>query len=97
MSNYSKVTNWTAKDTLPSGDPDKVISGAEFDTEFSAIQTAINSKTDQTAIYPVGALFLSTSSTSPATSLGFGTWGSLTGGFIVDESTPSIYIWKRTA
>lgn len=46
MSNYSKATNFTAKDSLPSGDSAKVIRGSEFDTEFNAIQTAVNSKSD---------------------------------------------------
>jgi len=44
MSNYTKTTNFTAKDSLPSGDSGKVIRGSEFDTEFSAISTAIATK-----------------------------------------------------
>ncbi len=40
MSNYTKTTNFTAKDSLPSGDSSKVIRGSEFDTEFNAIATA---------------------------------------------------------
>jgi hypothetical protein len=97
MSDYSKNINWTAKDALTSGAAGKTISGVDFDSEFSAIQTAVNSKTDQSAIYPVGSIFMSTSSVSPATSLGFGTWSTLTGGFFADESTPVVYIWQRTA
>jgi len=46
MSNYTKTTNFTAKDSLPSGDSGKVIRGSEFDTEFSAISTAIATKAD---------------------------------------------------
>ena len=46
MSNYTKNTNFTAKDNLTSGDPAKVIKGAEFDTEFNSLQTAVNSKAD---------------------------------------------------
>lgn len=44
MSDYSKTTNFGAKDTLPSGDSNKIIRGSEFDTEFDAIVTAIASK-----------------------------------------------------
>jgi len=44
MSDYTKTTNFTAKDSLPSGDSGKVIRGSEFDTEFSAISTAIATK-----------------------------------------------------
>jgi hypothetical protein len=46
MSNYSKTTNFTAKDNLASGDPAKLILGGEFDTEFSGIQNAVSSKLD---------------------------------------------------
>jgi hypothetical protein len=37
---YTPATNFGAKDTLPTNDPGKVIKGAEFTTEFNAIQTA---------------------------------------------------------
>jgi hypothetical protein len=46
MSNYTKATNFTAKDSLTSGNPSKVVRGSEIDTEFTAIQTAVNSKAD---------------------------------------------------
>jgi hypothetical protein len=46
MSNYSKTTNFGAKDTLPSGDSNKIIRGSEFDTEFDALVTAVASKSD---------------------------------------------------
>ena len=44
MANYTKVTNFTSKDSLTSGDPNKVVKGAEIDTEFTAISTAIATK-----------------------------------------------------
>jgi hypothetical protein len=47
MSTYTKTTNFTAKDNLTSGDPAKVIKGSEFDTEFNALETAVNSKSDK--------------------------------------------------
>ena len=46
MSNYTKTTNFTAKDSLPSGDSGKVIRGSVFDTEFNAISTAVATKSD---------------------------------------------------
>jgi hypothetical protein len=46
MSNYIKATDFAAKDALPSGDAAKVIKGAEFEDEFDAIATAVNSKAD---------------------------------------------------
>lgn len=46
MSDYAKTTNFTAKDSLTTGDPEKLILGADFDTEFNAIATAIATKYD---------------------------------------------------
>lgn len=46
MSNYTKTTNFTSKDSLASGNPLKVVRGSEFDTEFNAISTAIATKAD---------------------------------------------------
>lgn len=46
MANYTKATNFTAKDSLPSGNAGKIIKGAEIDTEFTAIASAIASKAD---------------------------------------------------
>jgi hypothetical protein len=46
MSNYTKSTNFTSKDSLPSGDALKIVKGAEFDTEFNAIATAVATKAD---------------------------------------------------
>jgi hypothetical protein len=44
MSNYTKTTDFAAKDDLPTGNTNKIIRGAEFDDEFNNIQTAINTK-----------------------------------------------------
>ena len=46
MSNYTKTTDFQAKDSLPAGDSNKVIRGSEFETEFDNIATAVNSKAD---------------------------------------------------
>ena len=108
MADYNKATNFTAKDTLPTGNAGKIVKGTEIDTELSAISNAIASKADINspsftgtpvaptasagtsttqlattafvtaalgAIYPVGSIYINaTSSTNPATLLGFGTW-----------------------
>lgn len=49
MSNYTIQVTWSGKNALGSTDPEKIISGADYHTEFSAIQTAINSKMDITS------------------------------------------------
>ena len=46
MAQYVKATNFASKDSLLSGDPNKIVKGTEVDDEFSAIQTAVNSKAD---------------------------------------------------
>jgi hypothetical protein len=46
MSDYTKTTNFTAKDALSTGDPLKVIKGSYFDTEFDNIATAVATKYD---------------------------------------------------
>lgn len=47
MSDYSKSTNFAAKDALTTGDPNKVVKGTEIDDEFNAISSAIASKADE--------------------------------------------------
>ena len=46
MSNYTIQVAWSGKDALPDSDPGKVISGADFNTEFTSVRTAVNSKAD---------------------------------------------------
>ena len=46
MSNYTIAVPWSGKDALSDSDAAKVISGADFNTEFSAVQTAVNTKAD---------------------------------------------------
>jgi len=119
MTDYTKLTDFASKDTLPTGNAAKIVKGTEIDDEFEAIETAvatkanINSPTftgtptlptgtvattqsqsdnstklattayvdtaisnvDLASIYPVGSIYMNaTSSTNPATLIGFGTW-----------------------
>lgn len=46
MSSYVKSTDFQAKDSLLTGDPNKIIKGAEINDEFNAIQTAVATKGD---------------------------------------------------
>jgi hypothetical protein len=47
MSDYIQITNFSAKDALTSGDPEKIILGADVDAELEAIETAIATKPDE--------------------------------------------------
>jgi hypothetical protein len=46
MSDYTIQVSWSGKDSLADSDANKIISGGDFNTEFSAVRTAVNSKYD---------------------------------------------------
>ena len=46
MANYVKATNFATKDTLPTGDSNKIVKGTEIDNEFNSIAGAVSSKAD---------------------------------------------------
>jgi microcystin-dependent protein len=46
MTQYVKSTSFTSKDTLPSGNPLKILKGTEIDVELDNIAVAVNSKAD---------------------------------------------------
>ena len=130
MSNYTKTTNFLAKDSLPENDSGKIIKGSEFDTEFNALQVAINTKADLASpafsgtptaatasvgtnttqlattsfvqaalalLYPIGAIYSSTSSTNPGTTFGFGTWVAYGAGrVLIGASGTGLYIAGNT-
>ena len=60
MSNYTKTTDFEAKDSLPTGDSEKIIRGSEFEAEFDAISTAIGTKADTAGPTFTGTLTFAT-------------------------------------
>jgi microcystin-dependent protein len=48
MSDYVKIANYAAKDSLPQGDLNKIIRGTELGAEFDAIAIAVATKYDST-------------------------------------------------
>jgi len=83
MSNYSKTTNFGVKNTLISGTADKKLNGAEFDTEFNAIQTAIATKADLISPAFTGTATAVNFTVSGTTTLA----GTLAGTFTIDGGT----------
>ena len=75
MSNYTKTTNFTAKDTLPTGNPAKIIKGSDFDIEFDALVTAVASKANSASPTFTGTVTIPTLTVS-----GTLTAGTITGG-----------------
>lgn len=49
MSDYSITTDFAAKDSLTTGDSNKIVRGTELTAEFQAIRTAVNSKADSSS------------------------------------------------
>ena len=69
MSNYTQSTNFATKDSLPSGDPLKIVKGTEINTEFVNISTAIATKLDSSSGTISGATINSSTigATTPST------------------------------
>jgi hypothetical protein len=67
MANYTKATNFTAKDGLPTGNSGKIVKGTEIDTEFTAIASAISSKADLNSPALTGTPTAPTASTATNT------------------------------
>jgi len=92
MSNYVKATNFTAKDSLPSGNSGKIVKGAEIDTELTAIASAISSKAD------LNSPALTGTPTAPTASAGTNTTQLATTAFVIANAIPSglISMWSGT-
>lgn len=75
MSNYTKLTDFASKDSLSSGDANKIIKGTEFETEFDNIATAIATKADT-----AGPTFTGTVTIPALTFTGTLSTGTISGG-----------------
>jgi hypothetical protein len=76
MSSYVKATNFATKDTLPTGDSNKIVKGTEIDNEFNAIAGAISSKAD------IASPALTGTPTAPTASAGTSTTQLATTAFV---------------
>ena len=92
MSNYVKATNFTAKDSLPSGNSGKIIKGSEIDTELTAVASAVSSKAD------LNSPALTGTPTAPTASAGTNTTQLATTAFVLANAIPSglISMWSGT-
>jgi len=79
MTDYTPITDFSIKDSLSTGDDNKLIIGASLDSEFAPISTAIASKAEGTAT----AIEISKVSWTP-------TWT----GFSTDPSTSGMTSWR---
>jgi hypothetical protein len=92
MANYTKATDFAAKDALTTGDPAKIVKGTEIDSEFNAIATAINSKANTASPALTGV------PTAPTASAGTNTTQLATTAFVLSNGVPSgaILMWSGT-
>lgn len=92
MSDYSKSTNFTTKDTLPSGNSGKIVKGTELDIEFTNIASAITSKANSDSPAFTGT------PTAPTAVAGTNTTQIATTAFVLANSMPSggIIMWSGT-
>ena len=67
MSDYTLAVSWSGKDALSDSDAGKVISGGDFNSEFTTIRTAVNSKADLASPALTGTPTAPTASTSTDT------------------------------
>lgn len=76
MSEYVKSTNFTSKDSLPQGNPLKIVKGTEIDAEFNNIAIAVATKADL-----ISPIFVSTP-TAPTAAYGTNTTQLATTAFV---------------
>jgi hypothetical protein len=92
MSNYSQTTDFSAKDSLASGNASKVIKGSDVDTEFNAIATAIATKKDTaTSDIPSGTMMLFVRTSAPTGWTLSTTWNNVVPiikSSVTDDGTP---------
>lgn len=87
MSDYTYTSNFGAKDGLSSGDPDKLILGTDFDTEFNAIATAIGTKFDSANYANQAEAEAGTNAVKLMTPEATQYWGDANGGMVGDIRT----------
>jgi len=89
MANYTKSTNFAVKDTLTTGDPQKIVSGVEIDTEFVNISSMSSTKIDKVGGATAGNVPTLTAGGSVQDS-GLSLGNLSNGTFAVKQSTQSI-------
>ena len=96
MSNYTKATNFAAKDSLPSGNAGKIIKGTEIDTEYNAIASAISSKADTNSPTFTGTPLAPTQSTATTSNTQIATTAFVQAAIAAANLVPSgtIVLWS---
>lgn len=103
MSDYSVTTVFSDKDSLPSNDPEKLILGSDFSTEFNNIATAVATKYDSgdlaSQVQAEGATTSGASNAVLLTPLRLWNWASDNAGVVeelqtlADPGADRIFFW----
>lgn len=84
MSDYTPTTDFSAKDALTTGDPEKIILGSDIDVEFDAINTAVATKYDSTDLASQANAEAESSNTVLMTPLRVANWSDYNAGMVGD-------------
>lgn len=84
MSDYTQITDFSAKDALLTGDPNKIIYGSAFDAEFAAIAVAVATKYDSTDLASEAEAQAETLNTVLVTPLRLSSWSEANDGLVAD-------------
>jgi hypothetical protein len=103
MSDYTKTTNFTDKDSRTTGDPLKVIKGSYFDQEFDDIATAVATKYDSGDLASQEQAELEASNVTLMTPLRVANWADYNAGVVgdlqawADPNADAIFGWDDSA
>ena len=84
MSDYTQVNDYSAKDGLTTGDPNKLIKGSDIDAELAAISVAIATKYDSADLASQAQAEAETSNLVLMTPLRVANWADANGGIVGD-------------
>lgn len=84
MSDFVKSQDYSDKDALASGDPEKLILGTDFDSELDALATAIATKYDSTDLASQAQAEAGASNTTLLTPLRLQNWSDYGAGMLTD-------------
>lgn len=84
MSNYSQINDYSAKDALATGNPEKLILGSDIDDELAAISVAVATKYDSADLASQAQAEAETVNTVLMTPLRVANWADYNAGIVGD-------------
>lgn len=103
MSNYSQINDYSAKDALATGNPEKLILGSDIDDELAAISVAVATKYDSADLASQAQAEAETVNTVLMTPLRVANWADYNAGIVgdlqalADPNADRIFGWDDSA